>query len=50
VAVRRINDNHIHSGLDPMQLAQMEAAIRFAQVRVRVARRTKLPPPHNPER
>lgn len=39
----------IHPGLDPMQLAQMEAAIRRAQVRLRVSRRTKLPPPHNPE-
>ena len=36
----------IHPGLDPMQLAQMEAAIRRAQVRVRVARRGKTPPPH----
>lgn len=33
-------------GLDPMQLAQMEAAIRRAQVRLRVSRRTKTPPPH----
>jgi len=40
----------VHAGLDPMQLAQMEAAIRRAQVRLRVSRRTKLPPPHNPER
>jgi len=40
----------IHPGLDPMQLAAMEAAIRRAQVRLRVSRRTKLPPPHNPER
>ena len=40
----------IHPGLDPMQLAQMEAAIRRAQVRLRVSRRTRLPPPHNPER
>ena len=39
----------VHAGLDPMQLAQMEAAIRRAQVRLRVSRRTKLPPPHNPE-
>ena len=36
----------IKPGLDPMQLAQMEAAIRRAQVRVRVARRGKTPPPH----
>src|SRR3990167_7639462 len=36
--------------LAPMQLAAMEAAIRRAQVRLRVSRRTKLPPPHNPER
>ena len=40
----------VHAGLDPMQLAAMEAAIRRAQVRLRVSRRTKLPPPHNPER
>ena len=33
-------------GLDPMQLAQMEAAIRRAQVRLRVSRRGKTPPPH----
>jgi F-type H+-transporting ATPase subunit epsilon len=33
-------------GLDPMQLMQMEAAIRRAQVRLRVSRRTKTPPPH----
>lgn len=33
-------------GLDPMQLAAMEAAIRRAQVRLRVSRRTKTPPPH----
>jgi F-type H+-transporting ATPase subunit epsilon len=39
----------VHAGLDPMQLAAMEAAIRRAQVRLRVSRRTKLPPPHNPE-
>ena len=36
----------VHAGLDPMQLAAMEAAIRRAQVRVRVSRRTKTPPPH----
>ncbi len=36
----------VHSGLDPMQLAAMEAAIRRAQVRVRVSRRGKTPPPH----
>ena len=40
----------VKPGLDPMQLAAMEAAIRRAQVRLRVSRRTKLPPPHNPER
>lgn len=39
----------VKPGLDPMQLAAMEAAIRRAQVRLRVSRRTKLPPPHNPE-
>ena len=37
-------------GLDPMQLAEMDAAIRRAQVRLRVSRRTKVPPPHMPER
>lgn len=36
----------VHPGLDPMQLAQMEAAIRRAQVRLRVSRRGKTPPPH----
>jgi F-type H+-transporting ATPase subunit epsilon len=36
----------VHPGLDPMQLAAMEAAIRRAEVRVRVSRRTKTPPPH----
>lgn len=40
----------IQPGLDPMQLAAMEAAIRRAQVRLRVSRRVKLPPPHMPER
>lgn len=38
----------VHAGLDPMQLAAMEAAIRRAEVRVRVARRSRAPsaPPH----
>ena len=36
----------VKPGLDPMQLAQMEAAIRRAQVRLRVSRRAKTPPPH----
>jgi F-type H+-transporting ATPase subunit epsilon len=36
----------VKPGLDPMQLAQMEAAIRRAQVRLRVSRRGKTPPPH----
>ncbi|MDD5301871.1 MAG: ATP synthase F1 subunit epsilon [Elusimicrobia bacterium] len=40
----------VHAGLDPMQLAAMEAAIRRAQVRLRVSRRAKVPPPHMPER
>lgn len=40
----------IKPGLDPMQLAQMEAAIRRAQTRLRVSRRLKTPPPHMPER
>ncbi len=39
----------VKPGLDPMQLAAMDAAIRRAQVRVRVARRAKTPPPHMPE-
>lgn len=38
----------VKPGLDPMQLAAMEAAIRRAQVRLRVSRRTKTPPPHLP--
>ena len=36
----------IKPGLDPMQLMQMEAAIRRAQVRLRVSRRGMTPPPH----
>jgi F-type H+-transporting ATPase subunit epsilon len=36
----------VKPGLEPMQLAQMEAAIRRAQVRLRVSRRGKTPPPH----
>ncbi len=40
----------VKPGLDPMQSAAMEAAIRRAEVRVRVSRRGKLPPPHMPER
>jgi F-type H+-transporting ATPase subunit epsilon len=38
----------VKPNLDPMQLMAMEAAIRRAQVRVRVARRSKSPspPPH----
>ncbi len=36
----------IKPGLDPMQLAEMEAAVRRAQVRLRVSRRGKTPPPH----
>lgn len=36
----------VKPGLDPMQLAAMEAAIRRAEVRVRVSRRSKAPPPH----
>ena len=33
-------------GLDPYQLAEMEAAIRRAQTRLRVSRRVKTIPPH----
>ena len=33
-------------GLDVLQLAEMEAAIRRAQVRLRVSRRVRTPPPH----
>lgn len=33
-------------GLDELQLAEMEAAIRRAQVRIRVSRRVKTVPPH----
>lgn len=40
----------VKPGLDPMQLAAMEAAIRRAQVRLRVSKRAKTPPPHMPER
>jgi F-type H+-transporting ATPase subunit epsilon len=38
----------VHAGLDPMQLAAMEGAIRRAQVRVRVSRRSRgqSAPPH----
>lgn len=36
----------VKPGLDPMQLMQMEAAIRRAQVRLRVSKRAKTPPPH----
>ena len=32
--------------IDPMQLAEMEAAIRRAQVRLRVSKRVRTPPPH----
>lgn len=37
-------------GLDPMQLAQIEASIRRAQVRLRVSKRVKTPPPHLEDR
>jgi F-type H+-transporting ATPase subunit epsilon len=37
-------------GLDPLVLAQMEAAIRRAQVRLRVARHGKTVPPHLEDR
>ena len=33
-------------GLDPEQLAEMEAAMRRAQARIRVSRRLKTTPPH----
>ena len=33
-------------GLDPYQLAEMEAAIRRAQTRLRVSRRVRTVPPH----
>jgi F-type H+-transporting ATPase subunit epsilon len=33
-------------GLDPLQLAEMDAAIRRAQTRLRVSRRVKTVPPH----
>ncbi len=36
----------VKPGLDPMQLMQMEAAIRRAQTRLRVSKRAKTPPPH----
>ncbi len=40
----------VKPGLDPMQLAAMEAAIRRAEIRVRVARRAKGAPPHTGDR
>jgi len=33
-------------GLDPLQLAEMDAAMRRAQARLRVSRRVKTVPPH----
>jgi F-type H+-transporting ATPase subunit epsilon len=45
-ALERAKLESTKPGLDPMQLAQMDAAIRRAQARLRVSRRVKTVPPH----
>ena len=45
-ALERAKQQAVKPALDPMQLAEMEAAIRRAQVRLRVARHGKTVPPH----
>lgn len=45
-ALERARMETAKPGLDPLQLAEMEAAIRRAQVRLRVAGRGKTVPPH----
>jgi F-type H+-transporting ATPase subunit epsilon len=47
-ALERAKAGAVKPGLDPLQLAQMEAAIRRAQVRLRVARHGKGVPPSAP--
>jgi len=49
-ALERAKAEAVKPGLDPMQLAEMEAAIRRAQVRLRVARHGRTVPPHLEER
>ncbi|MBI3564304.1 MAG: ATP synthase F1 subunit epsilon [Elusimicrobia bacterium] len=45
-ALERAKLQTTQPGLDELQLAEMEAAIRRAQVRLRVSRRVKTVPPH----
>lgn len=45
-ALERAKLQSTQPGLDPYQLAEMEAAIRRAQTRLRVSRRVKTVPPH----
>jgi F-type H+-transporting ATPase subunit epsilon len=47
-ALEKARQEAVKPGLDPMQLAQMEAAIRRAQVRLRVARHGKGSPSLDP--
>ncbi|MDE2491288.1 MAG: ATP synthase F1 subunit epsilon [Elusimicrobia bacterium] len=49
-ALERAKAEVLKPGLEPMQLAQIEAAIRRAQVRLRVARHGKGAPPFDGER
>ena len=49
-ALERAKAESVKPGLDPMQLAEMEAAVRRAQVRLRVARHGKSVPPHLEDR
>ena len=49
-ALERSKGEAVKPGLDPLQLAEMEAAIRRAQVRLRVSRRVKTVPPHLEDR
>jgi F-type H+-transporting ATPase subunit epsilon len=45
-SLERAKQESTKPGLDPLQLAEMEAAIRRAQTRLRVSRRVKSVPPH----
>ena len=49
-ALERAKAEAVKPGLDPLQLAEMEAAIRRAQVRLRVVRHGPTVPPHLDER
>ena len=49
-AIERARAEIARPGLDPLVLAEMEAAIRRAQVRLRVARHARTAPPHLEER